>query len=146
MKLVGVPASVALLAAAFSGGFGQDRAAGKAASAPASAPASRPASSPAGGEWTRLFADEKWYREQAGREEVFAGKLEAVPEGAPSILMRTSYYKLGARNIYTGARKVQALDKLVGKKVEIRGKAADFELEGRNVAEIRPAAVRIAPS
>ena len=138
-----IAASAALLALALSGGFAKGPTSGPAASGPsASAPASKPASAPVGGEWTKLFADEKWYKDQAGKEEVFSGKLEAVPEGGPGILMRTCYYKLGARNVHTLAKKVPALDKLVGKKVELRGKAVDVELEGKNLHEIWPAAVR----
>jgi hypothetical protein len=59
-----------------------------------------------------------------------------------SIMMRASFYKLGTRNLYTGAGKVAALDALVGKKVEIRGKAVEMELEGRKLREIWPATVR----
>ena len=144
MKLVlCAVASAILLSLAFSGGFAKGPASAPAASGPStSAPASKPASAPAGGEWTKLFADEKWYKDQAGKEEVFTGKLEAVPEGGPNILMRTCYYKVGARNVHTLAKKVPALDKLVGKKVELRGKAVDMELEGKNLREIWPAAVR----
>ena len=96
--------------------------------------------------WQKLFENEEWYKGQAGKEETFTGTLEAVKgAGGPSILMRTSFYRLGERTIYTGARKVKVLDELVGKKVEIRGKAVDMELEGQNLKEIWPAAVRLAP-
>jgi len=96
-----------------------------------------------GTEWRKLFADADWYNRQKGEEQVFAGTLEKVPEAkGKTTLMRTSYYKLGARNLYTGAAKVPALDALVGKKVEIRGKAVDIDgLEGHNVREIWPAAI-----
>jgi hypothetical protein len=95
--------------------------------------------------WTALFAEESWYKQQAGNEAIFHGKLEAIGR-APmaSTLMRTSLYKLGGRTIYTGAKKVPALDALVGSEVEIRGKAVDMELEGQNLKEIWPAAVRTA--
>lgn len=95
--------------------------------------------------WQPLFEKEGWYRQQAGKEIVFRGKLEAVKDAdRPSTLMRTSYYRLGDRTVYTGARRVAALDALVGKEVEIRGKAVDMELEGQSLREIWPAAVRIA--
>jgi hypothetical protein len=93
--------------------------------------------------WQDLFSKEEWYKSAEGKEQVFKGKLEAIPNGGGiGILQRTSHYKLGARKLYTGARKHPALDKLVGKAVEIKGKPADFELEGTNVREIWPSAVR----
>lgn len=98
----------------------------------------------AGGEWRNLFADEAWYKGQAGDEQVFTGTLEAVKPPEVSALMRDSLYRLGDRNIYTGAKKIPALDALVGRKVEIRGKAVDMNLEGQNLKEIWPAAVRAA--
>jgi hypothetical protein len=68
---------------------------------------------------------------QAGKETVFAGQLEAVPQAEGAwVLQRASYYKLGGRTIYTGARRIETLDRLVGQAVEIRGKAVDMELEG----------------
>ncbi len=92
--------------------------------------------------WQKLFADEAWYKGQAGAERIFTGKLEGVPVGGPSTLQRNSLYKLGDRNIYTGAKKIPALDALVGKNVEIRGKAVDMNLEGQELKEIWPAEVR----
>lgn len=93
--------------------------------------------------WEKLFENEDWYKGAAGKEQVFRGKLEAIPDsGAATTLQRTSYYKLGDRTLYTGAKKVPALDKLVGKEVEIRGKPVDMNLEGRSLKEIWPAAVR----
>ena len=96
-------------------------------------------------EWTKLFADEKWYKDLEAKEETFAGTLEAVPDAdKPGILMRTSYYKLGDRTIYTVAKKVKVLDDLVGKKVEFLGKPFGAEIEGKAISEIWPAAVRAA--
>ncbi len=96
-----------------------------------------------GGKWQDLFATKDWYKNQRGAEQVFKGKLVAVGRaGGDSTLMRTSHYKLGERTIYTGARKSPALDKLVGKNVEIRGKPVDMNLEGQSLKEIWPAAVR----
>ncbi len=117
-----------------------------AASQPATSPAatSQAASKPAAG-WAALFADEAWYKKQAGEEKTFSGKLESVTPPEISTLQRDSYYKLGDRTVYTGGKKVDALDKLVGKAVEIRGKAYDISLEGKGVSEIWPAAVREKP-
>lgn len=98
---------------------------------------------PAEAPWDKLFADEDWYKSTEGKEQVFQGKLEAIPDtGGATTLQRTSYYRLGDRTIYTGAKKVPALDKLVGKAVEIRGKPVDMNLEGRSLKELWPAAVR----
>jgi hypothetical protein len=52
---------------------------------------------------------------------------------------------LGDRTLYTGARIIPALDRLVGKQVEIRSKPVDMQLEGQSLKEIRPAAVRPQP-
>ncbi|MFO0865223.1 MAG: hypothetical protein U0744_11350 [Gemmataceae bacterium] len=96
--------------------------------------------------WQDLFAKEEWYKSAEGKEQLFKGNLEAIPKGGGiGILQRTSHYKLGDRKLYTGARKHSALDNLVGKTVEIRGKAVDFELEGTAVREIWPAAIRELP-
>lgn len=93
--------------------------------------------------WHDLFSGEDWYKQTDGKEQVFTGKLEAVPDaGGISTLQRASYYRLGGRTIYTGARKIDALDRLVGRNVEVRGKPVDMELEGRSLKEIWPAAVR----
>lgn len=121
------------------------------ATAPATGPAgtqpatsTAPATAPAKG-WTKLFEDAKWYKESQGKEEVFAGKLEAIPQAdGATTLMRTSFYKLGDRTVRTRVQKVKILDGMVGKKVEIRGKAVDMALEGQSVKEIWPAAVRLA--
>ena len=110
------------------------------AAAPTSAPDATPGSAAAE---TKLFADEKWYKEQKTEEQEFVGKLAAVPNAEnPSTLMRTSYYRLGDRTIYTGGKKVAGLDVMVGKKVVIRGKPFDVALEGQAVSEIWPAAIR----
>ena len=93
--------------------------------------------------WQKLFADEEWYKKQKGEEHVFGGTLEGLPvDSGMNMMMRASFYKLGARNLYTGAGKVAALDALVGKKVEIRGKAVEMDLEGQKLRELWPATVR----
>lgn len=99
--------------------------------------------SPGAAEWMTVFADERWYASQAGEERVFRGVLEAVPaRGAVSGGRRTGYYKLANRTLYTGARRLDALDRLVGSEVVVRGKAVFMVLEGAPVQEIWPAAVR----
>jgi hypothetical protein len=57
--------------------------------------------------------------------------------------MRPHRYKLGDRFLYP-ARKNEELERLVGQKVEIRGKAYDVELEGQSVREIWSGAIRAA--
>ncbi len=90
--------------------------------APGAETAGAPTEAGEGSKWEKLFADEDWYKQAEGKEQVFQGKLEAVKNaGGPSTLMRTSYYRLGKRTIYTGARKLKTLDRLVDKNVEIRG-------------------------
>jgi hypothetical protein len=97
----------------------------------------------AAGAWTKLFADEGWYKRRKGQERSFMGILQAVPgAGGPSTLMRTAHYKLGKWRLYTKAKKHPALDKLVGKGVEIRGKAVEMNLEGRHLQEIWPGSIR----
>lgn len=94
--------------------------------------------------WQQVCGNEKWYKEQKAREQVFTGTLEAVPNAdGPSILMRPAYFKLGDRTIHTGDKKDHAaLKALVGKPVELKGKAVDMALEGKNVSEIWPGQVR----
>jgi hypothetical protein len=109
----------------------------------AAAKAATSAPEAAGSTEIKLFAEENWYKDQGFHEQEFAGKLEAVPQaGGASTLMRTSYYRLGSRMIYTSGKKVAALDVLVGKNVVIRGKPYYLALEGQAVSEIWPAAIR----
>lgn len=95
------------------------------------------------GEWTPLFKDQKWYKDHKAQEQVFEGTLEDIPgAGGPSSVMRTSYYRLGTRTIYTAGRTVDSLDELVGKKVILRGKTYDINLSGQSISEIWPAEIR----
>jgi len=97
----------------------------------------------AGGQWTKLFADKPWYKTEKAKERLLTGVLQAVPgAGGPSTLMRASCYRLGSRTVYTGARTLPVLDKLVGQPVQIRGKPVEMGLEGRSIAEIWPGYVR----
>ena len=94
--------------------------------------------------WKDVARNEKWYKEQRdANERTFTGLLEPVPDaGGPSTLQRTRHYKLGDRMVFTAGRKHPALDALVGKRVDVRGKAVDMELEGRQLKELWPGQVR----
>ncbi len=94
--------------------------------------------------WQNINIVEKQYRDMKDvKEQNFTGTLEAIPEaGGVGTVMRTSYYKLGDKSVFTSAKKVAALDALVGKKVEIKGKPVDMELEGQHLHELWPIAVR----
>jgi hypothetical protein len=82
------------------------------------------------------------YRRTPGKEETFTGTLEALPPpgGDASTLTRYHGYRLGDRLI--AGRGVAGLDALVGKKVEIRGKRVDINLEGVELHEIAVGSVR----
>lgn len=93
--------------------------------------------------WQPLFAGETWFRDQTGDEQIVSGKLEAIPEtGMASTLMRTSLYRIENRTLYTGGKRLPALDALVGKQVEIKGKLVDMNLEGQELHELWPASIR----
>jgi len=97
-----------------------------------------------------LFAKEKWYTDQKGKEQDFVGVLESVPDPGFTTLQRHNPYRLVmtvegkkvTRTVYVGAEK-KILAPYVGKKVKLTGKAVDFELEGQNLREIWPARVEI---
>jgi len=74
-----------------------------------------------------------------------ANGVEIIADEEFKTLMRPHSYKLGDRFLYPG-RKHNELERLVGKKVEIRGKPYDVELEGQPVREIWPGAIRAAGS
>lgn len=96
--------------------------------------------------WYDVSKGEQWYKDSKQKEETFTGTLEAVPNaGGPGILMRTSFYKLGDKTVFTGGKKNKALDDRIGKKVEIRGKNTQMNLEGQALNEIWPGQVRTAP-
>ena len=97
------------------------------------------------GKWKNLYSDEQWYKEYKQPEQVFTGTLQRHQEAQFSALQRPHRYKLGDRFLYP-ARKNEELERLVGQKVEIRGKAYDVELEGQSVREIWPGAIRTAGS
>lgn len=94
------------------------------------------------GEWSRLFADEDWYKQTGAEEQLFQGKLESVQQPVGPTRQRSALYRVGERTIYTGGRKVAALETLVGSEIEIRGKAVDMAVEGQACREVWPAFVR----
>jgi type 1 glutamine amidotransferase len=95
--------------------------------------------------WKDVSKGEKWYQDQkAVKEQTFTGVLEAVPNAdGPSTLQRARYYKVADRMVFTGGKKHPALDALVGRKVEIRGKPMDMELEGQQLKEVWVGQVRM---
>jgi len=93
--------------------------------------------------WQTIFASQDWYLHQPGPEVEFSGILEAVPAaGGNSSLQRSAFYKLGNRAIYTGGQRPAPLDAFIDQAVVIRGKSVEFALEGTQIQEIWPAAVR----
>jgi hypothetical protein len=111
---------------------------------PMTAPTNQPPASPASA-WQPLFAEEAWYQQQPGQEQLFTGTLTALTPPAISTRMREPLYKLGNHAVFTRARKVPALDALVGQPIELRGKAVELNLEGKALREIWPAAIRRTP-
>jgi RNA polymerase sigma factor (sigma-70 family) len=97
---------------------------------------------PAAAPWIKLYADEAWYTDSNEKEQIFTGTLEGHKEPEVSILQRPHLYRLGKRLIYPGRKHVE-LDKLIGQKVEIRGKPYDINLEGQALSEVWPAAIRV---
>jgi hypothetical protein len=93
------------------------------------------------GQWQTLYVDEQWYKDHKQPEQVFTGTLERHKDPEVSTLMRSHRYKLGDRFLYPGKENPD-LEKLVGQKVEVRGKPYDVNLEGQAVSEIWPAAIR----
>ena len=92
-----------------------------------------PATTPAAAEWTKLHAEEGWYRDLDKPEQVFVGTLQQMDRR----------YQLGSRFLWPDKQN-PVLDKLVGQKVEIRGKPWDVQLKGMPVSEIWAGAVRSA--
>jgi len=100
------------------------------------------------GVWHKLSGDARWYKRQKSKEREFTGTLKVKPKPQPGMIMGTSlmrpcYYWLGEWRIYTGARRVDVLEQLGGKKVVIRGKAVEMNLEGQHLKEIWPATVKV---
>src|SRR5258706_1411559 len=93
--------------------------------------------------YQEVSSGEKWYRDSKEKEQAFTGTLESLPAPAEvGVSMRNHFYKLGDRLVFIGGKKNKSLDALIGKTVEIRGKAIDIELEGQQLHELWPALVR----
>jgi hypothetical protein len=103
----------------------------------------KPAEQPKDGNWKNLYLDEQWYKGHKQPEQVFTGTLQRHKEPDMSVLMRPHRYKLGDRFLYPNEEH-SALEKLIGQKVDVRGKPYDEQLEGQAVSEIWPAAIRAA--
>jgi type 1 glutamine amidotransferase len=93
--------------------------------------------------WQDINTDKAYRDNKDVKEKSYIGVLEAVANpGLPGVLQRASFYKLNDLMVFTGGKKNKELDALVGKKVEIKGKAVDMELEGKQLHELWPASVR----
>jgi hypothetical protein len=100
------------------------------------------------GVWHKLSADQRWYKSRKGKEREFTGVLKVTPKPPPGLIMgttlqRSCYYFLGKWRVYTGAKRIPVLEALNGKKVVFKGKAVEMSLEGQDLQEIWPAAVKM---
>jgi hypothetical protein len=98
-----------------------------------------------------LFAAEKWYKDQKGKEEAFEGTLKytPLPDGVGIIgrhndfqLEMTVKGKKDVREVYVGG-KPELLKAYSGKKVKLTGKAVEVEVVGKTHREIWPARVEL---
>src|SRR5262245_59046114 len=98
-----------------------------------------------------LFADQKWYKDQKGKEEAFEGTLKytPLPDGVGTIgrhndfqLEMTVKGKKDVREVYVGG-KPELLKPYAGKKVKLTGKAVEVEVVGKTHREIWPARVEL---
>jgi hypothetical protein len=97
-----------------------------------------------------LFADQKWYKDQKGKEETFEGTLKYTPStGGVGIgrhndfqLEMTVKGKKDTREVYVGG-KPELLKPYSGKKVKLTGKAVEMEVVGKTHREIWPARVEL---
>jgi hypothetical protein len=100
-----------------------------------------------------LFAAEKWYRDQKGKEEEFVGVLHFKDRPKDTVgFDRFNPYTLDVsdgkakkmREVYVGS-KPELLKPYIGKKVKLIGKAVDMEVEGKSHREIWPARLEVVP-
>jgi hypothetical protein len=101
-----------------------------------------------------LFAKEGWYKEQAGKEASFTGKLlyKPLPEGI-GIIGRHNAFSLEVEEkgkkvvyeVYSGG-KDDLLKPYANKVITLTGKRVDIEVVGRNHREIWPARLKLAPA
>jgi hypothetical protein len=114
-----------------------------------------------------LFAQEKWYQDQKGKEEDFVGVLSRAAEGNKAGAGRHNPYRLTipvvfrtvqlidgqfvesvvdggteVREVYVGG-KPDLLAPYAGMRVRLTGKAVDMKVEGREHREIWPARLEL---
>jgi hypothetical protein len=95
-----------------------------------------------------MFANESFYKEQAGKEETFTGVLSKINRAKGVIgfgrfnpvTLKMADGKV--REVYLGG-KLDLLDPYIGKTVKLVGKAVDMEVEGRNHLEIWAARLEV---
>lgn len=94
-----------------------------------------------------LFADQPWYKEQAGKEQTFTGKLlhRPLPPGTGVLgrynafsLETTEAGKKATFEVYSGG-KADLFKPYVNKTVALTGKRVDIEVVGKKHREIWPA-------
>ena len=112
-----------------------------------SATSTATATSQAAGEWKNIYGELGWYKNQKDEEKVYEGTLEAVVREGPAKepMAVRAFYKLGDRAIYVGPKRSPLLEKMIGKKVEIRGKLQEIMVDSTPIKEIWPGAVREQP-
>jgi hypothetical protein len=101
-----------------------------------------------------LFAKEKWYKDQKGKEQDFVGVLRYKPRPKGTVgFGRYNAFRLEmeargkkgkkeVREVYVGS-KPELLKPYAGKKVKLVGKPVDMEVEGSKHKEIWPARVEL---
>ncbi len=95
-----------------------------------------------------MFANEGFYKEQAGKEETFTGVLSKINRAKGVIgfgRFNPVTLKMAdgmVREVYLGG-KLELLDPYIGKTVKLVGKAVDMEVEGRNHKEIWAARLEV---
>lgn len=102
----------------------------------------------------KLFADERWYKAQDGKEQPYIGVLQKIDRGAgvvgfgrfnPYRLVMEQKGKKDIREVYVGA-KVQLLAPYVGKTVKLTGRPVELEVEGQHHREIWPGWIEVLPA
>ncbi len=92
-----------------------------------------------------LFANEDWYKNQKGKEEMFEGTLEFKEQKGVGFGRYNPYrlvMKNDAREVYVGSQG-KLLQPYIGKRIRLIGKAVDMEVEGRNHREIWAARLEV---
>ncbi len=98
-----------------------------------------------------LFAGEKWYKSQPGKEEPFVGVLKHVQRAGQfgfgrfnpyRLVIKKAGKKIDIREVYIGGKQ-KLLAPYVGKKVRLTGKAVNLKVEGQFHREIWPAYLEV---